>query len=176
MDDPWRNDASTSVSNSLEQVDLDGPGGALDQREQEVDAESEAHVSHMDSVSLEEQQDYVAVSDKGKSPMPAQSPTARHPAGAPSVNGHAAALGTAASAPSQINSPPAPRTSSEGKQSSDSTQRRPSRDGVDYEAQPTGPTVFSNKAPTQKKIEKSLKKSKAAPPVLDRVLSKTRQK
>lgn len=185
MEDPWRNDASTSVSNSLEQVDLNEPRGFTEEAEPQADAESEheAHASHMDSVSLEEQQEDnspPAVSNnKGKSPMPDDQPTSRHStAGAPSSNGHVAATessATAAASASAAIGSPAPKSSSEGKQSSDS-QHRHSRDVVNSEAQPTGPTVFSDKAPTQKKIEKSLKKSKAAPPVLDRVLSKTRQK
>lgn len=166
MNDPWRTDASTSASERLEQVDLDGDLGGSEPRpsySREVavpkGTDGQLEQGHMQGASP----DQVDAKGKGKieDATPASSQqTPKEQASPATVNGHT----------------PSAAESAHHQTPTQSEQKIPQGTTTQDALPKSMPTVFPNKQPTQKKIDKSLKKSKAAPRVLDSVISKTRQK
>lgn len=179
--DPWRTDASTSVSDQLDRVDLDGdvhPSQIEDGSDQTSHSEqaSSAQPStsdvQLDSVTLDQHspvEPAVDPSGKGKGKMSQADATQQEAASPVHVS---RATSEAADRPSSGEaSAQAAANGAIGAVVADSAAPA-------HEAMPRSmPTIPKNfKPPSQKKIDKSLKKSRAAPPVLDQVLSKTRQK
>lgn len=184
--DPWRTDASTSISEQLDQVNLDAPGDPDEVTEISSSSSNDQQGSdraspprqpsassvNLESVSFDHEHAHQTegAPAKGKSKESEAQPNQTGPASPTQTRSEQTEhVLTSASA--------AAGGGGGGGTVNGRTSAAPgSTDHVDEEphSMPTIPKNF--KPPTQKKIDKSLKKSKAAPPVLPQVLSKTRQK